>query len=1048
MLAAALAFLFTGCQQEEHFLDEVKVSSSYVAIPVEGGEVEITVTAADAWTITGIPEWFSVNGVSGNYEDDKLVLASVEGAAGESKITFKAEATDATREALVYLTCAGATQNINVLQQAEKAEIAISPIGDVLKAESGTFRIKGEVYGIYNTQYGNFYMKDETGDILIYGCLDANGAEKNFSSLGIDNGDVIVCEGPLTIYNGTYELVNVTVLSIEKSLLKVDSVSYGEVAEGEEAPTAIALEGGSAVVTLTSKTGGVNVEIPEDAKSWLSVGGVNVDGTTVAVTLNAAENKLGDRTTTVTFTTKSGDKTYTAVADIAQKGAILEVTAAEINAAADGETIYRLTGYISEDTGSEYGNIYITDYTGTVYVYGVLDAEGQSKQWLNMGIKAGDIVTVEGVKTSYKESPQMKNVQVTKHIAVTPVTVADFTGKADDKEVYYQLTGTVANIVMDKNDPTEQNVYGNFDLVDETGSIYVYGLLQGWGGPSKMFREMNIKEGDKITIVGVHASYNGAAQVGSAFLAAHEAGEGGLNPEVEPLTVAEFSAKEDGDTWYQLTGTISALENVEYGNFDLVDETGTIYVFGLTATKVDGNDKSFESLGLKDGDKLTLIGQKSSYNGRAEVANAYYVSHEAGEGGGDTPSMAVDGKQWLADLGGLKILVDLGASEEGMMLVALENSGLYDLYMAGSYTASATDATSGSIIFSQMDLSTGDFGSPMSMTYSGLTETSVDVTSVDVFEVTDPISFVKVDDYINIEMPGEGGGGDVTENSIENGDYWIVNAELQKLMIPLAENSTYGYLKSSDMIDGASYAKNAFTFTYDAVQTRYTIQDSYGRYLYASINAEGEYYNSFNVSATLPESGAYWSVEARGDGTYDIYNGDSYFSISYSPDFGSWETRDPGDVLFSGIYPTLVKADNPVAEPEPDPEPEADEVIKIADVIAAMGLTANMNLPEGTPLTLGGLTVTYTRHNSSSTSNFNVSDGGLRWYANDVLDVTSNKAIAKVEFVTYGGKIGPVTADTGTMDEEGLVWSGDASAISFTASAQIRVSEVRVTYKK
>ncbi len=501
MLAAALTFLLSGCQQEEHFLDEVQVSQSYIALPVTGGQAEITVNAKDNWEITDIPEW--------------LTVTPAAGVAGETKVSFKADATEATNEAMLVLSCAGVEQHLNVIQMAEKKEISISPIGDVLKAEAGTFRIKGEVYGIYNTTYGNFYMKDETGSILIYGCLDANGAEKNFSSLGIDNGDVIVAEGPLTIYNGTYELVNITVLSIEKSLLKVEGVEYiftEEVADS----TAIQLEGGAAQVILTNKAGGVNVEIADDAKSWLSVSGVDINGSTTTVSFNAAANNLGDRTTTVTFTAEADGKTYTAVADIAQKGSILEVTAAEINAAADGDTIYRLTGYISGDKGSEYGNIWVRDYTDEVYVYGVLDAEGASKQWFNMGINAGDIVTVEGVKTSYKDSPQMKNVQVTNHIPVTAISVADFLTKEDSKDVYYSLTGTVANIKMSGDTP---NAYGNFDIVDETGSVYVYGLLQGWGGPQKMFNEMNIKEGDTITIIGVHASYKGSPQVGSAFLA-------------------------------------------------------------------------------------------------------------------------------------------------------------------------------------------------------------------------------------------------------------------------------------------------------------------------------------------------------------------------------------------------------------------------------------------------------------------------------------------------------------------------------------------------
>ena len=40
--------------------------------------------------------------------------------------------------------------------------------------------------------------------------------------------------------------------------------------------------------------------------------------------------------------------------------------------AAEDATQYRLSGIITRDTGSDYGNIYIKDATGEVYIYGVL----------------------------------------------------------------------------------------------------------------------------------------------------------------------------------------------------------------------------------------------------------------------------------------------------------------------------------------------------------------------------------------------------------------------------------------------------------------------------------------------------------------------------------------------------------------------------------------------------------------------------------------------------------------------------------------------------
>lgn len=100
--------------------------------------------------------------------------------------------------------------------------------------------------------------------------------------------------------------------------------------------------------------------------------------------------------------------------------------------------------------------------------------------------------------------------------------------------------------------------------------------------------------------------------------------------QIKPISVKDFIAKEKSATvWYQLTGTITNLANAIHGNFDLVDETGSIYVYGLTKTKADTNDKSFASLGLKEGDIVTLIGTRDDYNGPQVGGPAYYVTHVA-----------------------------------------------------------------------------------------------------------------------------------------------------------------------------------------------------------------------------------------------------------------------------------------------------------------------------------------------------------------------------------------------------------------------------------
>ncbi len=110
----------------------------------------------------------------------------------------------------------------------------------------------------------------------------------------------------------------------------------------------------------------------------------------------------------------------------------------------------------------------------------------------------------------------------------------------------------------------------------------------------------------------------------------NEVTTGSSNIVVEELTIAEFLAKPvSTDAWYQLTGTISNIDNPTFGNFDLVDANGDkVRVYGLTKAKVDDNDRSFASLGLEEGYTLTLIGTRAEYQGNAQIGGpAYYVNH-------------------------------------------------------------------------------------------------------------------------------------------------------------------------------------------------------------------------------------------------------------------------------------------------------------------------------------------------------------------------------------------------------------------------------------
>ena len=477
----ALIGLLASCSDDDAMtlLDEIQVSSSYVAIDVNGGSTPITLNASEAWSFDAeeLPEW--------------LTVSPMNGGAGETTVTFSADSALDGRTAVLHIKCADKTQTINVIQglstvsEATCAEVLAGP-------ESKTYRVTGTVTRIINTTYGNWYLADETGEIYIYGTLDAKGQTKNFSSWGLEVGDIITIEGPKQLYNGTVELVDVTVINIQKSLVKVEGY------DPEDAT--IPKEGGNVTVNLTCKTSnGISVEIPDEAKDWLGIASI-VGGAEPVVTFHANANPGGDRSTTVVFkTTDDKGKEYTAQATINQKGAIVAATVAEFLEAAEGETQYRLTGvlqalYIYKD---QVRGFYIRDYSGQVLVYSPAGFTGSEA-------KVGDVVTVVGKRGSYNGTAQMTSGVFEELVhEVTPISIDEFLDKEDDPNVYYMLTGTVTAI--------DNPLYGNLYLEAETNNVYGYGCYPGWGATGdnrkNWLETANITVGDQLSVIGVRKTF-------------------------------------------------------------------------------------------------------------------------------------------------------------------------------------------------------------------------------------------------------------------------------------------------------------------------------------------------------------------------------------------------------------------------------------------------------------------------------------------------------------------------------------------------------------
>ena len=506
---AAFSLLAVGCVEElPGDLAEIQLDKSYVSIPEAGGSGSVKVTAAESWQVftdenNTIPAWLTVNPLNG--------------AAGDATITFQADGSVSYREATVKIKVGDKFQHITVAQgvnavsEATCAEVIAGPDGK-------TFIAEGVCVSIANTQYGNWYLQDETGQIYIYGTVDGEG-KYNWASFGIEEGDIVKVKGPKTTYNGTVELVDVKVVKVTKSLVQITALPAGEIEK----------EGGDAVVKLTSKGGNIAVEIPAADKAWLSMSGISVipgvpdpafptvavPDTTV-ITFTAAPNTMGARKSTVSFSSSADGSTSTVTAEIAQAGAIVDVSVADFKAAEVGEALYRLTGKVRGIVNSKYGNIYLEDGTGYVYVYTLFENDEKVKQsFANLGLKEGDIVTIVGPRSQYDgakvedQKIQMQNAYCesaikAKDVTVTELIAAPVASKYLESQ-YYRVTGIVKEVVSD--------VYGNVYLQDTESDayIYVYGITNApVAKNNKSFADLGIAAGDEITIVGQRGQYANA----------------------------------------------------------------------------------------------------------------------------------------------------------------------------------------------------------------------------------------------------------------------------------------------------------------------------------------------------------------------------------------------------------------------------------------------------------------------------------------------------------------------------------------------------------
>ena len=612
-LIAALGLLFTGCVEEaDHYLDEVKVSSSYVTFSAGGGSVPVELNATGSWSVTNLPEWVTVSPATGG--------------AGQVTVTFTAPAAEETRDAVATIECGGKTQNINLLQTTQKAEPVtmtvkqalevIAPLGDGDVA-GGTYRVKGIVCKIneISAQYGNatYYLSDdgsfgEKNWIQVYRGLWINGAAITKGD-EFSVGDEITIEGSLMNYKGTPETKEKTaiVVSHVKSLISVEAFSFTELPCVDTTFNMI----------VTAKES--PLLISSDAE-WLQITDVNKDG---SYSVHATENtRTAKRTANVTIKGPTALKTI----GITQAGApSTGASVSEIIEAADKDQVQTLPSTVVVALTTK--GAVVSDGSKALYVYGDQAA----------ALKVGDGVKIAATKTTYNGVPELTDItevfvdsegNTVEHPNATDITAnaAEYTASVAE---YIKLSGTLSissdgkfyNMTLDGLDPDTKQ-----------GSIvYPVDALN-----AKSF------DGKKITVTGY---FNGLSSKGKFInIIATKIDEFVDNPKgtaTNPYTASEIATLLTEGTTFDEDVYIKGIVSAILYDFSASYGTGTFWLsddgtFNGSEDKKTTTDYThdFECYGVKwfggeawtegkaqvrVGDEVVVCGKTTLYKGVAET---------------------------------------------------------------------------------------------------------------------------------------------------------------------------------------------------------------------------------------------------------------------------------------------------------------------------------------------------------------------------------------------------------------------------------------------
>ncbi len=199
-------------------------------------------------------------------------------------------------------------QFLSFTEATAPVEIVNATVAEFIAAEKSVtkkYRVSGTITEIQNPTYGNLKLRDDTGEVLIYGVKkDKDAANTSFSELGAEVGDKLTVVGFRDEYSGTIEMTSGYCEKLEKDTTTPRlSVST----------TALSAKAGDTSASFDVK-GNVKWTVSSDNAAY-TVSPASGDGAGT-VTVNFAANETEKDVTvnlTVSTTEEVATKSYTVV---------------------------------------------------------------------------------------------------------------------------------------------------------------------------------------------------------------------------------------------------------------------------------------------------------------------------------------------------------------------------------------------------------------------------------------------------------------------------------------------------------------------------------------------------------------------------------------------------------------------------------------------------------------------------------------------------------------------------------------------------------------